>query len=203
MGEFGNAVKYLYQQFILRDVLSFVTPGAMVVFTALFLVYPQLLSYSIHWLLYIPLFGVFYMVGFAVQCLGELFGVIHFSPPDKYPWPLSQRLNIFWSDWTRDKDEIWWVKYYKEVEKFYRANTDEGARQARERLIVLKQMCANGSLALLIAGVLLAFSFCPLSWVRLAVISLVTLVFLVSLFWGHRVHVLRQYAREKVLSKSA
>ena len=34
MGDIGSAIKYLYSQFILRDVLSFVTPGAIVVWIA-------------------------------------------------------------------------------------------------------------------------------------------------------------------------
>ena len=83
MRDFGNVIKDLYEKFILRDILSFVTPGAIVVLTAfvLFIQEPTLrdnlekffeYSRSMHWLLYIPLFGVFYTVGFAIQCFGEI-----------------------------------------------------------------------------------------------------------------------------------
>ena len=40
----GDAIKYLYSQFILRDVLSFVTPGAIVVLTAFSLFLPGYLT---------------------------------------------------------------------------------------------------------------------------------------------------------------
>ncbi len=200
----GNAIKYLYRAFILRDVLSFVTPGAIIVLTALFLFFPELLSRSIHWLLYIPLFGLFFMVGFAVQCLGEFIGFIHFCPPDKSYWDFHKRLKILWCGWATDKDNMWWVKYYKEMEvKFRQAireNTDkEEIRQERERLVVLKQMCGNGFFAVAFAGIIFLINALNASpWYLL----IVGIPLVLSLFWGHRVHVLRQYAREKVIMDS-
>ncbi|HEY51806.1 MAG TPA: hypothetical protein G4O20_08395 [Dehalococcoidia bacterium] len=205
MGEFGNAIKYLYSQFILRDVLSFITPGAILVFSALFLLCPEKIPHliSIHWLLYIPLFGVLYLVGFAVQCLGELFKIISFSPPDKYRWSREQRWNIFGTHWTRDKDTVWWNDYYKMIEEFWRlTGSDVEAHQRRERLIVLKQVCGNGFLSITIAGIFLGTSFCSLSWVKILIPSLVAFLLLGSLFWGQRVHVLRQYSREKIIIES-
>ena len=81
MGDIGNTIKYLYEKFILRDLLSFITPGAIIILIAFLLFLPEpslsqrldtVLKYSgdMHWLLYIPLFGLFYIVGFAVQCFG-------------------------------------------------------------------------------------------------------------------------------------
>ena len=206
MGDIGNAIKYLYRQLILRDILSFVAPGALIVWSALYFFFPELLSYSIHWLLYIPLFGVFYLVGFAVQCLGELFGILSFSPPDKYPWPRRERWNILnpiGVRWTKDKDNVWWNKYYKEMEEFWaKTKCDEDAQQRRERLIVLKQLCGNGFLSIIIAGIFLGTSFCSLSWVKILIPSLAAFFLFGSLFWGHRVHVLRQYSREKIIMSS-
>ena len=216
MGDIGNAIKNLYDKFLLRDLLSFIIPGAIVVLAALLLFLPEqslwqrleaLFEYSrdMHWLLYIPLFGVFYLVGFAVQCLGELFGVISSSPPDEYPWQLKQRWNILniGNRWTKDKDKIWWNEYYEKIEEFFEVTkSDEDAVQRRERLIVLKQMCGNGLLSIFIAGIFLGISFCSLSWVKILVPSLVTFSLFISLLWGHRVHVLRQYAREKIIVSS-
>ena len=202
MGDFGDAISNLYEKFILRDLLSFITPGAIVVLTALLLFLPigELfeLSRSMHWLLYIPLFGLFFISGFAIQCAGEFLGIIHFSPPDKYHWDCKQRLKILLPfGWSKEKDNMWWVNYYKDILNFWESTaTDDTARQARERLIVLKQMCANGSLAIFIAGILLLVN----NWVHLASLVLffiVTASLLLSLFWGYRVHVLRQYAREQ------
>ncbi len=77
----GDAIKYLYSQFILRDVLSFITPGAIVVFVATYLFYFELIDHPIHWLLFIPLFGVCYIVGFALHCFKEFCKFLLFFPP--------------------------------------------------------------------------------------------------------------------------
>jgi hypothetical protein len=203
MGDFGNAIKYLYTQFILRDVLSFITPGAIVVWAVLYLFFPCLLSYSysIHWLLYIPLFGLFYIVGFAIQCLGEFFGIIFLCPPSKFGWRyFSEPLKILrCKNW--DNERFWWRDYYEWMKDFWEpTHRDEDARQGRERLVVLKQMCGNGFLAIVISGVLFGVSYCPFLWGRIVLaIALVALPLLASLFWGHRVHVLRQYDREYII----
>jgi 4-hydroxybenzoate polyprenyltransferase len=152
-------------------------------------------SRSMHWLLYIPLFGGFYLGGFAVQCLGESTGLIRFSPPDEYPFSFRQRINIF-LNWTKDKDNMWWVKYYQKMATLWKA--DDNLRQERERLIVLKQMCANGFLAIFIAATLITVHhFWLHGWHWLLLSWFVVL--LASLFWGYRVHALRQYARENVI----
>jgi hypothetical protein len=198
MAGFGDALKYLYEKFILRDVLSFVTPGAIIVLTSLFLFYPNLLSRNIPWPFYIPLFGVLFLIGFATQCFGEFVGLIYFSPPDKFPWPWHQRLKILSTRWTEGKDEVWWINYYRWRTQFLdAAKGSEREEQNRERQIVLKQMCANGLLASVIAAVLfLANHFSALS--SLILFYVIAILLLLSLFWGHRVHVLRQYATEKV-----
>ena len=221
MQGFGYAIKYLYEKFILRDVLSFVTPGALVVLAASLLFLsgslPQqletLLRYSreTHWLLYILLFGAFYLVGFAVQCLGEITGLIQFTPYAEKSW--HKRRSMFCCSWDKNYDKpqesnIWWWKEHEELKKFWEATREEtkyneNAQQGRERLVVLKQMCANGFLAIIIAAILLAISYIPLLWVKLVLlIILVVLPLVASLFWGHRVHVLRQYTREKLIIPS-
>ncbi len=218
MGDIGSAIKYLYSQFILRDVLSFIMPGAIVVLTAFLLFLPETcltqrlgtlfrFSRDMHWLLYIPLFGVFYVVGFALQCLGELFGFVRFSPYAEKN--RSKRWNMFRPSWDKNYDKpkksnMWWWDEHKKHADFFHAikgDTKDNAdlRQGHERLVVMKQMCANGFLAIVIAGFLLAISYIPLLWVKLLLsITLVVVPLLASLFWGHRVYVLRQYTRERI-----
>ena len=199
MGDFGDAINNLYRQFILRDVLSFITPGAIIVFTALFLFFPELLSRSIHWLLYIPLFGIFYMVGFAVQCLGEILGLITTQGLAKSR--LCQRLQIFGCNWAdKSTSIIWWKETHKETVDFFEATSNkEWAQQQRERLVVLKQMCGNGFLAIVIAGVFLAANYCPWSHANPCIASLVAFMLLASLLWGHRIHLLRQDTMGKAI----
>ena len=77
------------------------------------------------------------------------------------------------------------------------------AQQRRERLIVLKQVCGNGFLSVCISGIfLLLIVFCPVLWIRFVVVAIVAFVLFVSLLWGHRVLVLRQDAREKIIISS-
>ncbi len=195
MAGFGDAIKYLYSQFILRDVLSFITPGAIVILTGFLLFLPEpcltqrletLFKYSrdIHWLLYIPLFSVFYIVGFAVQCFGELLGCIRHTPNDDRSC-LQQRLRIFW-----DAKENWWHQAHVRIAHFMRATQDckqKWERERHERFVVLKQMCANGALAIAIAGAFLAVKYhWSQAWPE--VVYVVAGLLLISLFWGFRVH---------------
>lgn len=87
----GDAIKYLYDKFLLRDVLSFIVPGAIVSIPAAYIINPNIVNYPLPWPFYILIFGAVYMLGFSLQCLGQLMGVIHHYPPDFSPWPWSER----------------------------------------------------------------------------------------------------------------
>jgi len=198
MAGFGDAIKYLYEKFILRDVLSFVTPGALIVATALFVFYREIFCLYIPWPFYIPLFGLFFMVGFAVQCLGEILGLIRIDLTAK--GCCHQRFKIFGCKWAEDKSIIWWKEAHIDVVNLAEATQDkEWAQQQNERLVVLKQMCANGFLAIVIAGVLLAISHCQSMPAKVAVASIVALLLLVSLLWGYRVHELRRHTMQQAI----
>ncbi len=218
----GQAIKYLYSQFILRDVLSFITPGAIVVLTAFLLFLPEpclwqrldkLFDYSrsVHWLLYVPFFGVFYMVGFAVQCFGELAGLVRIHRIAGST--LTQRLQIFlkrnWGNdqniWVSDQN-IWWIAAHRQRVQFYeytnenaRRDEREWARQQDERLVVLKQMCANGALAVVIAASLITVhEFCSQGWYWLLLLSWMVML-LASLFWGYCAHELRLNTMDRAI----
>ena len=199
MGDFGNAIKYLYSQFILRDVLSSITPGAVVVLTAFLILLPEptpkdslekLFEYSrdMHWLLYIPIFGVFYVVGFAIECLGRILGLIRIHPFDKSHWwerlmvfcPKLDKYNKIFEGWKKHQEEE------LDVEKAIKEEGKDWAQPTRERLIVLKQMCSNGFLAISIAGVLLAFNSWKWQYANLLIVSFVAFLCLASLYWGYR-----------------
>jgi hypothetical protein len=199
MGDVGNAIKYLYSQFILRDVLSYITPGAIVVLTAFLILLPELTlkdslqrlfeySREMHWLLYIPLFGVFYMAGFAIECLGRILGPIRIHPFDKSY--LGDRLKVFCPSRDEQDKKIWkgWEEHQEEELDVEKA-IQEGkgwAQPTRERLIVLKQMCASGFLAIFIAVVLLGISYTHLFWLKLLLVVILVALLLASLFWGYR-----------------
>jgi len=178
LSDIGDTVKQLYDNFLLRDLLSSVTPGAIVVVSASLVKFcpSQILDFSrsVPFIAYIPIFGVFYIVGFGIQCLGaeiirgKRFRLIKFH-----------RCNT-------DED------FYDELKEFF-AKADEKFKLDHERFAVLRQMGGNSALAIFIAGVLLAIrqlkleSFWPFwpFWVLGAIVA-------ISLYVGHLVHVTRQ-----------
>lgn len=217
MGGFGDAIKYLYSQFILRDLLSFITPGAIVSTAALMLLWEEWWVFfdfiHSHWPLYIIIFGVFYVVGFAVQCFGEIVGLIRIHRIARSCW--VQRFKVFGCNWAckRDKqdknkcdepDFIWWNDAHKEAVAFNECTQSDEmkwAQQQDERLVVLMQMCGNGFLSIIIATTLIiAHHFCQQGWHWLLVFWAVVL--LVSLLWGYRVHVLRQDTMTRAIRES-
>lgn len=180
----ADALKYLYSQFILRDVLSCITPGAIVILTSLFLYWPGLLmNNALAWPLYIPLFGLFYVTGFAIECLERLSGFIRLHTLDNASF--SQRLSIF-SGNQGTKTDIY--KDFREaaIEFLRMSKNQDWAQQDYERKIVLKQMCAGNVGAIAIAVLLLAISYIPWPWLRLIGVGFILLLLLVSLFWGYR-----------------
>jgi hypothetical protein len=213
MGDIGGAIKYLYSQFILRDVLSFITPGAIVVLTTIFLFLPEpyltqrvdtFFRYSreIHWLIYIPIFGIFYFVGFAMQCFGDIVGFVRFSPYIEKS--LKKRWRMFLCSWDEnykkpEESNMWWWEAHEKWADFFEVikedtKYNDDIRQGRERLVVIKQMCSNAFIAIILSCILIPFALLS-PWVSL---GLLIAVLVISLFWGHRVHTLTQYTRERI-----
>jgi hypothetical protein len=77
----SEAIKYLYEDFIFRDVLGYVTPGAILIGCVLLLYYTDptvvinTLS-AIPVVLYIPIFGIAFVIGFALENLGDMLHVL-------------------------------------------------------------------------------------------------------------------------------
>ena len=197
MAGFGDAIKYLYEKFILRDMLSFVTPGAIVVLTAFLIFLPEpslrtLFQYSrsMYGLLYIPLFGLFYITGFAIECLGRILGFMQIHRLDRSH--LWERVRVFRCGWEDKHDKIWnnWKKAQEEQVKLshtIKQHESDWAQLMQERLIVLKQMSVSGAIAIFIAGVFIAVSkLCSWSYANVFIVSLVAFLLLASLYWGYR-----------------
>lgn len=177
MSDIGDAIQSLYNKFIMRDVLSFVIPGAVVVGSLLDLsqmshILKLFHSNSIPFILYFPIFGIFYMVGFAVQCLGaEILHVIKFH-------------------------RMTWEEHFRRLARL--PQNDREAMSQHERFVVLKQMCGNGALSMFIAGVLLAIKLWIPCLFPVALFIIVVLL-IISLYMGHRAHVERQELWEDVI----
>lgn len=88
MSDISDTIKGFYSDFILRDLLSFVTPGAIVVFSLVFALWEswEKIIYTlclIPWPVWILIFGFFYLTGLTLQIIGESICCFKF-PPKKY-----------------------------------------------------------------------------------------------------------------------
>ena len=185
MSDFFNN---LYEKFLLRDILSFITPGAILTVSVflLWLSPSQILENiaKIHWILYILIFGFLYIVGFAIQCLGAEFPRVFRLPP----------LIRFHRDLTDSKfynDDNLKDIYKRRLSS--KESLGKDSKQQNERLVILQQMCGNGFLAATIAAILLLVKYLLPDFSLLAPLAtgLLTLFLLASLYVGHLVHVRR------------
>ena len=167
----------MYSKFIMRDLLSFVTPGAIIVGT-LFLIHWDLswkfeFFKSIPFMLYIPCYGFLYIVGFAVLSLGHVLGIIQFGPKT---------------------DE----EYYTRLANIFKKIDNEKAMILRERIIIIKQMCGIGALSISIASVLLVIKL----WMPILspwALGFLIVILIFSLFNEHRRYVQRHETWEYVV----
>lgn len=124
-------------------------------------------------MLFIPIFGVLFVIGFAIQCFGaEIVHVIKFH---------------------RCKNDR---EHFERLSRFHQ-NKDEKLEQQHGRFVVLKQMSGNCFLAILIAGALFATKQCIPSCYNL-VLGILIVLMVISLRWGHEVHVRRQEEWEDI-----
>ncbi|HUS49303.1 MAG TPA: hypothetical protein VMZ91_04015 [Candidatus Paceibacterota bacterium] len=164
MSDISDTVKSLYEKFLMRDLLSFITPGSIVVLSIYLLGWglDMIKSFfeSLPFLLYIPIFGFLYIVGFATQYFGRLFRLIRIHNRNNE----NEHLNGLRRVLQRSNKEI----------------------QQHERFVVLKQMCGNNAVAILIAGFILAFKYPIWFLVTFGVIVFICLIL------GHYHNLLQQ-----------
>jgi hypothetical protein len=196
MSDLSDAIKSLYRGFFIRDLLSFLTPGTVVLVSALLLVFKpaQILAFisSIPLLVFLPIFGVCYVVGFSVQSFGAMVGLITFFNPKDVPGGVKDNGGMR----TREGMKAHWSR----IATFESLANDE-AKERWERLVVLKQMCGNNTIAAIIAGILLSIR----GWlpsVSLGALVALTVVMLISLYWGHRIYREQQMVWENAFISS-
>jgi undecaprenyl pyrophosphate phosphatase UppP len=131
----------LYDTVVLRDILSFIAPGAVVLVSLYYAATPALVSVediiskvtSMPWPFFLIIAALAYIIGFAFQCLLEQVGLVtHYSG------------NLY----VNDRD------YYKTGLIPFLRKSSETERQIYDRFIIFMQMSINGALACFIAGIL-------------------------------------------------
>jgi hypothetical protein len=150
----AEAIKYLYQQFILRDVVAYVTPGTILTVCAL-MVYLGTMDAAFTFIkaiptvAYIPIYGFLFITGLGIQNLGEFLRVL----------PEHDRLADSKRKLSRDQ-----VRFEK-LQEFHRATF--GARspgatndyadaleRTRERIEVKKYASGNIAAAIVLSAIL-------------------------------------------------
>jgi hypothetical protein len=175
MAELAEAIKNFYQEFILRDVLSYVTPGAVVAGCVLKLHYGSsavVFLKDLPGVSYIPIFGVLFLIGFALQNLGELLHILKWHNRRDEHKRIDDHIHLHilktFHDRTKEmKEESDWME------------------RTRERTAIKKTACGTMIMATLISLLLIALrKYLPGSLGAAEV--LLCLLLLIALYQGHR-----------------
>lgn len=159
MAGITEAIKYLYQQFILRDVVAYVAPGAILVGCVVWVVFGTdtalRILLGIPTIAYLPIYGLVFITGLGLQNLGEMLRMLRFHNRGNES---RKRLKAR----TRPDDR----EHFRVLQKFHQVTsaqgkTDEGngygawLERTRERITVKKYASGNIAIALLVSMVLL------------------------------------------------
>jgi len=174
----AEAIKYLYQQFILRDVVAYVAPGAILAACLLrvhFLDLEHALLFieRIPKVAYVPIYGLLFTIGLGIQNFGEVIKLL--------------------KDHKRDNDE----ERFDKLQKFHRAvlssqvshqmvnEYSEVLERTRERIEVKKYASGNIALALVMGAAVILLAKLSLNAGRWATLAIGTIL-VVSLIRANR-----------------
>jgi len=180
----AEAIKYLYQQFILRDVVAYVAPGAILATCLLSLHFADLDSAlkflnNLPSIAYVPIYGLLFTIGLGIQNFGELIKLLkdHVRKGEK----------------GRSSDEV----RFDKLQEFHRAvlssqvshqminEYSEVLERTRERIEVKKYASGNIALALVMGAVVILFAKLSLNAGRWATLAIGTIL-VVSLIRANR-----------------
>src|SRR3989338_2411328 len=124
----------LYSRLLLRDVFGKILPGMVVIFSILASFYSvtqiKTLLLEMNFWLWLILLGAAWISAFAVQSLGEFLKVIRYHNKNTHK------------------------EFYKERYEFNKCVNSSEERLQLERLVVIKEACGNGYLALAVGGLI-------------------------------------------------
>ena len=154
MADTEKIITSFYSDFILRDVLSFVTPGAILLGSLLYTFWPSDFIINeflkVNPLLFIPLFGLCYMIGIGLMMIGEKKDLTY----GKTRFPVCQ-LGIFPTYYKENvKNQLDLTKTI--FEKLAGKNNKDDYLKMRERYIIFKQACGNCAISFMCSIIILA-----------------------------------------------
>lgn len=178
----AEAIKYLYQQFILRDVVAYVAPGAVLAGSILKVLLGTQGAVAflkdIPTIAYLPIYGALFMTGLAMENLGEMVGLLRFH---------NRRSHMKCLD---DK------KHFEVLQKFHRFSSAKGdadkndgygswLERTRERITVKKYASGNFVVAILISMILIFVTKLRPPELRLWATAFVGVILIASLLRAH------------------
>jgi hypothetical protein len=156
----AEAIKYLYQQFVLRDVVAYVAPGAILVACILWVIFGTenavILVRDLPAIAYLPLYGIVFITGLGLENLGEMLGMLRFHNRRK---DFNKRRKA-----RRLRED---TDHFRVLQEFHRANSIPGENdkdsgygvwleRTRERITIKKYASGNVAMAMLISMILIA-----------------------------------------------
>jgi hypothetical protein len=183
-----EAIKYLYQQFILRDVVAYVAPGAILAGCVLCVLFGTdkagRIILGIPAIVYLPVYGIVFITGLGLENLGEMLRVLRFHNrrDESHKRPEGRR--------RRDDRE-----HFHVLQEFHRATSAQGVtdkddaygawlERTRERITVKKYASGNIAMAILVSMVLLLVTNRRPDWTLQAIVA-VGAILIVSLLRAH------------------
>jgi hypothetical protein len=132
--ELATLFDSFYSHFVLRDLFGKITPGAIVLIAMLIIVINSSdfykFFYSTNVWIWIIFISVSWLIGFAIQGMGEIFHLIIYFP-----------------------ERISKIRWYEEYIIFLKG-AEDFEKQNVERFVVIKEACGNGYVAF---GIVLIF----------------------------------------------
>ena len=196
LGELGSLFDAFYSRFVLRDLLAKVAPGAVFLF-AVFQIFAESVEKQIDYLAelsfwtWIILVALAWIAGITIQSIGEKFHLIRYYPK--------------WTD--NNKTEKLNYKTWLKMRNKFSKKISDSEKHEDERLVVIKEACGNGYVAILVSAILLilygsintfVFHGGSLDYMRIEILQLlaaliIALIFIYFLCYMHLIHVQRQY----------
>jgi len=176
----AEAIKYLYQQFILRDVVAYVAPGAILAGCVLKVLLGTAAAVKfagdIPAIAYLPIYGGLLLTGLALENLGEVIGLLRFHNrrhlkrvDDKEHFRVLQEFHrVASTAGNADKDDSY----------------DTWLERTRERITVKKYASGNMVVAILISMILILVTKRRPD-LRLWAIAFVGVILIASLLRSH------------------
>jgi hypothetical protein len=144
----AEAIKYLYQQFVLRDVVAYVTPGTILA-ACLLRVHLGGLEPAVNFIkdipaiAYVPIYGLLFTMGVGIQNIGEMIMLLKFHgrKTDK--------------EWSEKLQEFHRAVLSSQVSDQMSHEYGDVLERTRERIDIKKYAAGNIALAMIIGAILI------------------------------------------------